>query len=63
MKTNILTEIDMSNMRLALDERIVFLLRLLGRWAPEVEDTLSAYQKVGGYFTKEDFEELARRGK
>ena len=58
MVVDILTDDDRSNMRLALEERIISLLRLYGAWEQEIKDTFYSYQKVGGYFMEKDFREL-----
>ena len=55
-----LTLNDCSNMRLALEERIVSLLKLFRSWTPEILATLSSYHRVGGYFSQEDFERFAK---
>jgi len=55
-----LTNCDLSRMRIALEERIVSLLGTLRDWTPEILATLESYVKVGGYWTEEDFERFAR---
>ena len=55
-----LTLDDKSNMRLALEERIVSLLGLFRKWSPEVLATLDSYYRTGGYFSQEDFERFAK---
>ena len=55
-----LTLNDSSNMRLALEERIISLLKLFRDWTPEIKKTLESYYRVGGYFSEKDFEEFAR---
>jgi len=55
-----LTDCDLSRMRIALEERIVSLLRTFRAWTPEILNTLESYNKIGGYWTKEDFEKIAR---
>ena len=51
---------DRTNMRLALEERIISLLKLFRSWEPEVMTTLNTYYKLGGYFSMKDFEEFSR---
>lgn len=51
-----LTDCDLSRMRIALEERIVSLLRTYRAWTPEILKTLESYDKIGGYWTKENFE-------
>ena len=55
-----LTDLDLSRMRIALEERIVSLLRTFKAWTPEILKTLESYDKVGGYWTEEDFETFAK---
>ena len=64
MAIEILTDDDRSNMRLALEDRIIYLLGFHREWKPEAEATFSAYNKIGGYLVRETFEELSGiRGK
>jgi len=58
-----LTACDLSRMRIALEERIVSLLRTFRAWTPEILATLESYGKVGGYWTEKDFERFAREKK
>jgi len=51
---------DRTNMRLALEERIISLLKLFRSWEPEVMTTLNTYYKLGGYFSMKDFEEFSQ---
>ena len=55
-----LTDCDLSRMRIALEERIVSLLKTFRKWTPELEATLDSYNKIGGYWTEENFEDFAR---
>jgi len=55
-----LTDNDLSRMRIALEERIVSLLRKFRAWTPEIKATLESYDKIGGYWTEENFEDFAR---
>lgn len=55
-----LTDCDLSRMRIALEERIVSLLKTYRAWTPELLATLESYEKIGGYWTEEKFEEFAR---
>ena len=55
-----LTDCDLSRMRIALEERIVSLLRSYREWTPEILATLKSYGKVGGYWTQERYEEFAK---
>jgi len=55
-----LTDCDLSRMRIALEERIVSLLKTFRKWTPETLDTLDSYNKIGGYWTEENFEDFAR---
>ena len=55
-----LTDCDLSRMRIALEERIVSLLKTFRTWTPEILDTLESYNKIGGYWTEENFEDFAR---
>ena len=55
-----LTDEDLSRMRIALEERIVSLLRTFRDWTPEVLATLESYEKIGGYWTEDNFEDFAR---
>jgi hypothetical protein len=56
----ILTDADWSPMRLALEERVISLLGLYGRWSAEAEKVLALYYRLGGYFTREQFEKFAK---
>ena len=55
-----LTDTDLSRMRIALEERIVSLLRTFRGWTPEILATLESYDKIGGYWTEENFETFAK---
>jgi len=55
-----LTDCDLSRMRIALEERIVSLLGTYRDWTPEILATLESYEKIGGYWTEENFEDFAR---
>jgi len=55
-----LTDCDLSRMRIALEERIVSLLRSYREWTPEILATLESYDKIGGYWTEDNFETFAR---
>ena len=55
-----LTDNDLSRMRIALEERIVSLLKTFRKWTPEIIATLESYDKVGGYWTEENFERFAK---
>ena len=55
-----LTDCDLSRMRIALEERIVSLLGTFRGWTPEILATLESYEKIGGYWTEENFENFAR---
>ena len=55
-----LTDCDLSRMRIALEERIVSLLGTYRDWTPEILATLDSYNKIGGYWTEENFEDFAR---
>ena len=55
-----LTDCDLSRMRIALEERIVSLLRTFRAWTPELKATLESYDKIGGYWTEENFETFAK---
>ena len=47
--------------RLALENQIVVLLRFWGEWTSRILQTYMVYQKFGGIFTREQFDELAVR--
>jgi len=55
-----LTNCDLSRMRIALEERIVSLLRSYRGWTHEIIATLISYRKIGGYWTEGDFEDFVR---
>ena len=56
-----LTDCDLSRMRIALEERIVSLLKTFRKWTPEILDTLDSYNKINGYWSQEKYEEFAWR--
>lgn len=58
--SGMLTDCDLSRMRIALEERIVSLLRTFRTWTPETLATLESYDKIGGYWTEGDFEDFAK---
>ena len=55
-----LTDDDLSIMRRALDEKIESLLKTYKKWTPEILATWKSYEKIGGYWTEENFENFAR---
>lgn len=55
-----LTTDEKQLLRTALDNEIVRLLRLHKEWRPYNEANYVMYQKLGGYFTKQNFESIAK---
>jgi len=46
-------------LRTALDNEIERLLRFHKEWTPWIEAAFAMYQRLGGYFTKQNFESYA----
>ena len=53
---------EASTVRLALENQIITLLRFWGDWTARSLESFLVYQKFGGYFERESFEEMAKRG-